>query len=104
MCADHWPCRGRGGLAPSSQGVGAQRRSGLRALGPPEAGDPSVPSRVTVSVCGSCLSSPKAGLLPSTPAPQPDLIFLQVLFPGWGDTCIPVADSCWCMANTIRIL
>ena len=33
LCADHWPWRGRGGLAPSSQGVGAQRRSGLRDSG-----------------------------------------------------------------------
>ena len=24
--------------------------------------------------------------------------------PGWGDTCIPVADSCWCMAKAIMVL
>ena len=23
---------------------------------------------------------------------------------GWGDTCVPVADSCWCMAKTTTIL
>lgn len=76
--------RGPGSLLAGRGGPAPLRAKGL--WGPLRQVTPvsSVPSRVTVSVCGSCLSSSKAGLLPSTPSPRPDLIFLQVLFPGWG--------------------
>lgn len=75
---------GPGSLLAGCGGPATLRAQGLWGLLRQVTPVSSVPSRVTVSVCGPCLSSPKAGLLPSTPSPWPDLIFLQVLFSGWG--------------------
>ena len=91
---------GPGSLLAGRGGPATLRAQGLRGLlgqvAPPESQFLCVDPACQARRLGSCPLS-----LPSIPARLncPASIIFRM-----GDTCIPVADPCWCVANTIRVL
>ena len=91
---------GPGSLLAGRGGPATLRAQGLRGL----LGQVAPPESRFLCVDPACQARRWAPAVCVSPASPPDSIVLQVLFSGWGDTCTPVTDPCWCVANTIRVL